>query len=174
MRASAASATALLSRSVLHQRSSAEHQIHSMSRLATSNGRTSRCGCRCAVYSRNQCVSKKLENHASTCTLYVLQVRPPHQTLRITPPTEAGVSDHVWSVEKSSSCVSNREQAYAVSATSDPSIHHHRSGGARVTICRGLGQSFTDGPSPLKLTRYPSVSDHWTPIGAGPHSCSGI
>ena len=69
-----------------------------------------------------------------------------HQTLRITPPTEAGVSDHVWSVEKSSSCVSNREQAYAVSATSDPSIHHHRSGGARVTICRGLGQSFSDGP----------------------------
>ena len=30
---------------------------------------------------------------------------------------------------------------------------------------RGLGQSFTDGPSPLKLTRYPPVRDHWTPIG---------
>jgi hypothetical protein len=47
--------------------------------------------------------SKKVENHAAAVALYFMyyNFRPVHQTLRVTPAMEAGVSDHVWSVEES-------------------------------------------------------------------------
>jgi hypothetical protein len=32
--------------------------------------------------------------------LNVLQLRPVHQTLRVTPSMEAGIADHVWSIEE--------------------------------------------------------------------------
>jgi IS1 family transposase len=46
--------------------------------------------------------SKKVENHAAAIGLYFMcyNFARIHQTLRVTPAMEAGVSDHVWSVEE--------------------------------------------------------------------------
>lgn len=46
--------------------------------------------------------SKKLENHIAALALYFTYYNfcRIHQTLRVTPAMEAGVSDHVWSVEE--------------------------------------------------------------------------
>lgn len=48
--------------------------------------------------------SKKLENHAHAVALYFMCYNfcfcRIHQTLRVTPAMEAGVSDHVWPVEE--------------------------------------------------------------------------
>ncbi len=44
--------------------------------------------------------SKKLENHAATVALYFMYYNfaRVHQTLRVTPAMEAGISTHVWSL----------------------------------------------------------------------------
>lgn len=44
--------------------------------------------------------SKKLENHEAAIALHYMQYNfcRIHQTLRVTPAMEAGVSDHVWSI----------------------------------------------------------------------------
>lgn len=46
--------------------------------------------------------SKKVENHAAAIALYFMYYNfgRVHQTLRVTPAMEAGVTDHVWSVEE--------------------------------------------------------------------------
>ena len=46
--------------------------------------------------------SKKVENHAAAIALYFMWYNfgRVHQTLRVTPAMEAGVANHVWSVEK--------------------------------------------------------------------------
>ncbi len=46
--------------------------------------------------------SKKVENHAAAIALYFMYYNfgRVHQTLRVTPAMEAGVSDHVWTVEE--------------------------------------------------------------------------
>ena len=46
--------------------------------------------------------SKKLENHAATVALYFMfyNFGRVHQTLRVTPAMEAGIADHVWSIEE--------------------------------------------------------------------------
>jgi hypothetical protein len=46
--------------------------------------------------------SKRLENHAATVALYFIYYNfgRVHQTLRVTPAMEAGISDHVWSIEE--------------------------------------------------------------------------
>jgi IS1 family transposase len=46
--------------------------------------------------------SKKLENHAAAVALYFMYYNfgRIHQTLRVTPAMEAGVSDHVWTIEE--------------------------------------------------------------------------
>jgi IS1 family transposase len=46
--------------------------------------------------------SKKVENHAAAIALYFMYYNFAriHQTLRVTPAMEAGVSDHVWSIEE--------------------------------------------------------------------------
>lgn len=46
--------------------------------------------------------SRKVENHAAAVALYFMWYNfgRVHQTLRVTPAMEAGVSDHVWSVEE--------------------------------------------------------------------------
>lgn len=46
--------------------------------------------------------SKKVENHVAAVALYFMWYNfgRIHQTLRVTPSMEAGVSDHVWSVEE--------------------------------------------------------------------------
>lgn len=46
--------------------------------------------------------SKKLENHAHAVALYFMYYNfcRVHQTLRVTPAMEVGISDHVWTVEE--------------------------------------------------------------------------
>lgn len=46
--------------------------------------------------------SKKLENHAASVALHYMHYNfcRIHQTLRVTPAMEAGVTDHVWSIEE--------------------------------------------------------------------------
>ena len=46
--------------------------------------------------------SKKVENHAHSVALHFMYYNfgKVHQTLRVTPAMEAGVSDHVWSIEE--------------------------------------------------------------------------
>jgi hypothetical protein len=46
--------------------------------------------------------SKKLENHAAMVSLYFMYYNfaRAHQTLRVTPAMEAGISDHVWSIDE--------------------------------------------------------------------------
>jgi hypothetical protein len=46
--------------------------------------------------------SKKLENHEHASALYFMYYNfcRIHQTLRVTPAMEAGVSDHVWSLDE--------------------------------------------------------------------------
>ncbi len=45
---------------------------------------------------------KKLENHEHALALYFMYYNfcRIHQTLRVTPAMEAGVTDHVWSLDK--------------------------------------------------------------------------
>jgi hypothetical protein len=47
-------------------------------------------------------LSKKVENRAAAITLYFMydNFGRIHQTLRVTPAMEAGVANHVWSVEE--------------------------------------------------------------------------
>jgi hypothetical protein len=46
--------------------------------------------------------SKKVENHAHAVALHSMYYNfgRIHKTLRVTPAMEAGVSDHVWSLEE--------------------------------------------------------------------------
>jgi hypothetical protein len=46
--------------------------------------------------------SKKLENHAHALVLYFMYYNfcRIHQTLRVTPAMEAGISDHVWNLDE--------------------------------------------------------------------------
>ena len=46
--------------------------------------------------------SKKIENHAHAVALHYMHYNfcRVHQTLRVTPTMEAGITDHVWSIEE--------------------------------------------------------------------------
>lgn len=46
--------------------------------------------------------SKKVENHAAMVALYFMYYNfgRIHQTLRVTPAMQAGIADHVWSIEE--------------------------------------------------------------------------
>jgi hypothetical protein len=46
--------------------------------------------------------SKKLENHEAAIALHFMHYNFAriHQTLRVTPAMEAGISDRVWSIEE--------------------------------------------------------------------------
>ncbi|MDP2390084.1 MAG: IS1 family transposase, partial [Acidobacteriota bacterium] len=46
--------------------------------------------------------SRKIENHAAMVSLYFMYYNfgRVHQTLRVTPAMQAGVSDHVWGIEE--------------------------------------------------------------------------
>ena len=46
--------------------------------------------------------SKKLENHLYAIALHYMHYNfcRVHQTLRVTPAMEAGVADHIWSIEE--------------------------------------------------------------------------
>jgi IS1 family transposase len=47
-------------------------------------------------------LSKKVENHAASVALYYMHYHfwRVHQTLRVTPAMEAGLTDHVWTIEE--------------------------------------------------------------------------
>jgi hypothetical protein len=47
-------------------------------------------------------ISKKIENHAAAVALWFMYYNfcRVHQTLRVTPAMESGISDHVWSIEE--------------------------------------------------------------------------
>jgi hypothetical protein len=51
---------------------------------------------------RTNAFSKKVENHAAAVALWFMYYNfcRIHQTLRVTPAMEAGISSHVWSVEE--------------------------------------------------------------------------
>ncbi len=46
--------------------------------------------------------AKKIENHAAAVALYFMYYNfgRVHQTLHVTPAMEAGIADHVWSIEE--------------------------------------------------------------------------
>ena len=46
--------------------------------------------------------SKKLENHEAAIALHCMNYNfaRVHQTLRVTPAMEAGIADHIWSIEE--------------------------------------------------------------------------
>lgn len=46
--------------------------------------------------------SKKVENHTASVALWFMYYNfcRVHQTLRVTPAMEAGISDHVWSIDE--------------------------------------------------------------------------
>jgi hypothetical protein len=51
--------------------------------------------------------SKKVENHAHSVALHFMYYNycRVHKTLRVTPAMEAGLADHVWSIEELASIV---------------------------------------------------------------------
>jgi hypothetical protein len=53
-------------------------------------------------YLLTNALSKKVENHKHMMAIYTMNYNfcRIHQTLRVTPAMEAGVSNHVWSLEK--------------------------------------------------------------------------
>ena len=56
--------------------------------------------------------SNKLENHAAMVSLYFMYYNfgRVHQTLRVTPAMEAGIADHVWSIEEIVGLISRADQ----------------------------------------------------------------
>lgn len=74
--------------------------------------------------------SKKVDNHRHMIALYFLYYNfgRVHQTLRVTPAMEAGISDHVWSIEEICSLLpeaktttAKRENAMVVKALGEKS-----------------------------------------------------
>ncbi len=63
--------------------------------------------------------SKKAENHCHAVALYFLYYNfgRVHQTLRVTPAMEAGLSDHVWTVEEICNLVAPKKAVSSVKAT---------------------------------------------------------
>jgi IS1 family transposase len=59
--------------------------------------------------------SKKVENHAHAIALHYMHYNfcRVHQTLRVTPAMEAGIADHVWSIEEVVSLLDSRLRACA-------------------------------------------------------------
>ena len=50
----------------------------------------------------DECIQQEIENHVAMLALYFMYYNfcRVHQTLRVTPAMEAGLTDHVWSVEE--------------------------------------------------------------------------
>jgi hypothetical protein len=57
------------------------------------------------VFRLTNAFSKKVETHAASVILYFMYFNfgRVHQTLRVTPAMEAGVANHVWSIESRAS-----------------------------------------------------------------------
>lgn len=63
--------------------------------------------------------SKKLENHAHMVAIYYMYYNycRRHQTLRVTPAMEAGISGHVWSIEEIVRLTENRSILFGLKET---------------------------------------------------------
>lgn len=63
--------------------------------------------------------SKKAENHCHAIALYFMYYNfaRVHQTLRVTPAMEAGLADHVWSIEEICNLVAPKKAAASVQKT---------------------------------------------------------
>jgi hypothetical protein len=61
-------------------------------------------------------LSKKVENYGWAVALYFMHYNfcPIHQILRVTPAMEAGISDHVWTIEELVDIIETREQQEVV------------------------------------------------------------
>ena len=59
--------------------------------------------------------STKLDNHASSAALHYMHYNfaRVHQTLRVTPAMQAGLSNHIWSIEEIVSLLDRAETATA-------------------------------------------------------------
>src|SRR5438270_9220184 len=59
--------------------------------------------------------SKKIENHVAMIALFHMHYNfaRVHQTLRVTPAMEAGISQHVWSIQEIVSMISYPSQSLA-------------------------------------------------------------
>ena len=57
--------------------------------------------------------SKKVENRAASVVIWFMYYNfcRVHQTLRVTPAMEAGISDHVWSIEEMCALLPEQESA---------------------------------------------------------------
>jgi hypothetical protein len=69
--------------------------------VKASSGSVESCR-RTALFSADERVQQKIENHVAALALYFMYYNfcRVHQTLRVTPAMEAGIADHVWSVEE--------------------------------------------------------------------------
>jgi len=63
------------------------------------------------VHALTNLFSRIVENHPAAVALYFMYYNfgQVHQTLRVAPAMDAGVTDHVWSIEKSSVCSDSGE-----------------------------------------------------------------
>ena len=54
------------------------------------------------IYSADERVLEKAENHTATEALYFMycNLARVHSTLCVTPTIEAGIADHIWSIEE--------------------------------------------------------------------------
>ena len=84
--------------------------------------------------------SKKLENHAAMVSLYFMYYNfgRVHQTLRVTPAMEAGIADHVWSIEEIVGLLNSHGANEAVDAASDTASRRHCSGDNRGPVIAAL------------------------------------
>ena len=76
-----------------------KHILHQLRGAA----KTSRCGCKCADSRVSQTrLAKRSRTTRRAIALYFIDYNfgRVHQTLRVTPAMEAGVANHVWSVEE--------------------------------------------------------------------------
>lgn len=66
--------------------------------------------------------SKKVDNHRHMIALYFLYYNfgRVHQTLRVTPAMEAGICDHVWSIEETCNLLPAKKAASSTAATERP------------------------------------------------------
>jgi hypothetical protein len=65
---------------------------------------------------------KKLESHAATVAIYFMQ------TLRLTPATEAGIADHVWSIEEIVGLLNGRLENASLAIRPNRNARNHDSG----------------------------------------------
>jgi hypothetical protein len=72
--------------------------------------------------------SKKIDNHFWAIALHYMHYNfcRIHKSLRVTPAMEAGITDHVWSIEEIAELLENEIKAFAKCATRRDSLGTHK------------------------------------------------